>query len=524
LIDKAIGDTIWADKTLNFEYEQLVPDYGIAVDVSQYIFPDNERDGNLKINQFTDFVYSEIEYEDSTDQWLSGVSDVDGFAVIRNWIRSGTFVNADPDNLGSFIFPTDYVGQDDAQQYQTVLGGTWSPFTMVQTDTLYSPAGKSMKGYTQRTKNPLSAVNSVDVIFTSDKAKWTRCMILEAQEQPLLAQGGAKNKYLREHPSVDRDGKTNTAEATRNGTQPMGFGYFPGYAIDVSTGERLNMAFSEDSYLIADNGNDMLWNPTQRITTTFGQAIIGGQHYIYVFKNMRSEDPKESNKSKLMPSYDEGVFCSENIQSPTSPKRKRIFDAATWVTSPLLAEGSEFLSLDEGLIPSETTVRIRVARPYMTYATVADQPQPMDPKDMNDYLDSIQFSINDWAPLYKFSTDGFGAETGQESVSQEFLQEIRIVPNPYYAQSAYETSRIDTRTKLINLPQRCDISIYNMGGTLVRQIKKDNPLTYQDWDLQNFNQVPIAGGVYIIHIDAGNLGETIVKFFCVMRPPDLENF
>ena len=160
----------------------------------------------------------------------------------------------------------------------------------------------------------------------------------------------------------------------------------------------------------------------------------------------------------------------------------------------------------------------------MTYATTADISQPMYPKDMSDYLDSTQYSINDWAPLYEFTTDGFGAETGQSQEATDFLSEIRMVPNPYYAQSSYETGRIDTRVKLINLPQRCSIRFFNMGGTLVREIVKDNPLTYQDWDLRNHVGVPVAGGVYVIHIDAGELGEKIVKFFCVMRPADLENF
>jgi len=63
-----------------------------------------------------------------------------------------------------------------------------------------------------------------------------------------------------------------------------------------------------------------------------------------------------------------------------------------------------------------------------------------------------------------------------------------------------------------------------MGGTLVRKIEKDNPLTFQDWDLKNHIRVPIASGSYIIHVDAGELGEIILKLFVVMRPPDLENF
>ena len=46
-------------------------------------------------------------------------------------------------------------------------------------------------------------------------------------------------------------------------TSPVGMGWFPGYAIDTQTGERLNMAFGEDSGIAADNGKDMRWNRLQ---------------------------------------------------------------------------------------------------------------------------------------------------------------------------------------------------------------------------------------------------------------------
>ena len=39
-------------------------------------------------------------------------------------------------------------------------------------------------------------------------------------------------------------------------------GWFPGYAIDVTTGERLNMAYGEDSWLGNHGGNDMMFNPS----------------------------------------------------------------------------------------------------------------------------------------------------------------------------------------------------------------------------------------------------------------------
>jgi hypothetical protein len=68
------------------------------------------------------------------------------------------------------------------------------------------------------------------------------------------------------------------------------------------------------------------------------------------------------------------------------------------------------------------------------------------------------------------------------------------------------------------------VSIYNLSGTLVRQYVKDDPLTTVDWDLKNHTNVPIAGGVYIIHVDVPGIGQQILKWFGVMRPVDLDTF
>jgi len=42
--------------------------------------------------------------------------------------------------------------------------------------------------------------------------------------------------------------------------------------------------------------------------------------------------------------------------------------------------------------------------------------------------------------------------------------------------------------------------------------------------LLNQQRIPIASGMYIIHVDAGALGEKVVKWFGVMRPVDLDTF
>jgi len=101
---------------------------------------------------------------------------------------------------------------------------------------------------------------------------------------------------------------------------------------------------------------------------------------------------------------------------------------------------------------------------------------------------------------------------------------MNVVPNPYYAWSSYETDRLDNRVKFTNLPELATISIYNVSGTLVRRFTKDNALTFLDWDLKNQRNVPIAGGLYIIHIEAPDVCERVIKWFGALRPTDLQNF
>ena len=104
------------------------------------------------------------------------------------------------------------------------------------------------------------------------------------------------------------------------------------------------------------------------------------------------------------------------------------------------------------------------------------------------------------------------------------LDNVRVVPNPYYAYSQYETSKLDNRVKITGLPEVCTVRIYNIGGTLVRTFDKADPLPTSIWDLKNDRNVPIAGGVHIIHVDAPGVGEKIVQWFAVMRPVDLDFF
>ena len=122
-------------------------------------------------------------------------------------------------------------------------------------------------------------------------------------------------------------------------------------------------------------------------------------------------------------------------------------------------------------------------------------------------------SSNNFNPIYRFSTDDIVAEIGNNSVARSSIDMINVVPNPYYGYSEYETNQLDNRIKITNLPQKATISIFTLSGTLVRTLKKDDSsISSIDWDLKNDYGIPIASGLYVIHVKT-NEGEKVLKWF-----------
>jgi hypothetical protein len=491
----------------------------------QYDYPNDKK--------FTVPLESTIEFDDPTQPWLGGLADREGIGNFYNWIRSGNQETPDGTPAEEAVFDDMKPGDpfDEDEIYEGILGGTWAPYSLVSwTDDVtfqdgqtyayptIAPTIEALKGNLGPITDAISGINNVDIVLTSDKSKWTRCPVLEMQPNEDLAQNltgeDPVKMQLRRHPSVDKNGKTvgqggYAPDATLSGAQPNGMSWFPGYAIDIGTGERLNMAFGEDSWASADNGKDMLFNPSDRVQGSLGQPYAAGQHWIYIFKNQRFADDSDNR----VPAYDKGAFLYSALGPGfSSTMQRRAFRACTWVGSSLVNEGFEMLSAEQGLVPGRVKIRLRVAKRYDRYS------------DSQQDVDVVDGSVNNNNNVYTFSTHDVAAETLSNPTLVEELENIRMVPNPYYAQSKYETSKLDNRVKITGLPEECTVRIYNIQGTLIRTYKKADPLTYLDWDLKNSRNVPIAGGLYIVHVDVPNIGEKVLKWFGVMRPTDLDNF
>jgi len=132
--------------------------------------------------------------------------------------------------------------------------------------------------------------------------------------------------------------------------------------------------------------------------------------------------------------------------------------------------------------------------------------------------------LNNFNPVYEFNTSDLVAEIDNNQQAKSALDLINVVPNPYYGYSEYETGQLDNRIKITNLPKVSLIRIFTVNGILIRTIKKSDDLTSVDWDLKNDYGIPVASGLYIIHVNADGVGEKILKWFGVLRPIDLDTF
>lgn len=547
LIDMTTNKVYHSDTAISYNNEQLFLELGFSVIIHQKFYPGTYRigvDGDnndvysvLETN--SGLLNSTIEYADSSRRWLSGVVDDDN-PWAQNWIRSGEFT--DPDNEAYNDWNL-YIGNsgtpegrafDPEASYEKVLNGTWAPYSLCASTTQNAagPAfggGKILNG--SKISMRFTDLASVDIVFTQDKSKWTRCPVVEMCPDPKLAEGGKAQFDIRAGRSVDKNGNPTPPDVTEasddpndpNYISPTGMGWFPGYAINLETGERLNIVFSEDSWLVNENGRDMLWNPTSTLwdfTDPLNlKPIFGGKHYVYVFAHT-------FNKFQLnniyypqfdIPAYDAGKRLREEIEEDEIELgRAVVFSSCMWAGMPLALQGEEWMSNDVRL-------KIRITKPYARYFSVPLADTVYYP-DSSYFVVSEDLKFNDSYPAYEFSTEGLATITNAVEKAKTDLDLIGIVPNPYYGYSPYETDQLDNRVKIINLPQRCTVSIFTMSGTLIRQFTKDDSKTSIDWDLKNYAGIPIASGIYLIYVKADGVGEKVLKWFGSLRPVDLNAF
>lgn len=561
LKDLKTGEIFKSDTTSESQTEKLFLERGISVVMQQpwtvgpYKVGDKEdsNTGNLVavysiLAQNNAYITSSVTYADSSNRWLSGIKDEDAIVSSPlNWIRSGNYADQDDKANNDYSVSSSTGGvtkpYDPNENYEKIADGTWAPYVLCNVSGnsgTYNP-GPVYHG-NSRIDSLFMKLGSIDIVLTSDKSKWTRCPVVEMCLDSKLSEGNAPKFTLRRTPSVDKDGNPCASmdmEPSDNPDDPnyiaaQGMGWFPGYAIDIESGARLNLIFGEDSFYPELNGRDMLFNPPALKESTVlgntsqlydpaifdadGTAVFGGKHYVYVFP--MSDLGEKVGINFKCPAYDAGRYFYNTMKaidesgSYANVLRVLFWSQPLWCGMPMAVEGREWLQPG-----NPVKISIRVATPYKPgYATTT--------------LDSVYEGLYDtidhvgYNPYFTFSTVGLGPTNDNLEKAETDLDLITVVPNPYYAYSTYEPNALTHRVKIANVPDKCVVTIYTMDGVKVRQFKKDDSsVTSIDWDLTNFANTPIASGLYIIHVkDNVNGGEKVVKFYCAMRQVDLNTF
>jgi hypothetical protein len=530
--------SFWSSyQPLTVNYEQYIPELGISMVVERISAPG--------AGGVSGYIGSSVEYADTTKkQWFVGIQDG---ASPNDYLKTG---NSQADQ-----------SMDPSQDYSKLVEG-WHPFMLAYTG---YDAGEFVISTTQivdgalgygaiwrlnatNRANILNNLRNVNIVITADKTKWSRCIVTETANRHhssappsglglTIPSGRTSMDWKRNLPGRDKDGNVDNDPAA------VGRSWFPGYAYDVETGERLNVFFGENSFYngaFFDNnifpgsntGNDMLFNPTNmRLANppsgipVFGAAnlflasVYGGQHAIYVSSTRYDSCQTIISKYIATPSAAQAGFFAFRDKT------------IIWSTMMHMEEGTSMLDNNlspktEGHVPpTDLTFKLRIKTPYQIFNATGD---------------------NNGYPLYEFDLTGLAPKKQEQSALESALDLMKVVPNPYYAYSEYEQTEIQNVVKVTNLPAKCTVSIFGLDGRLVREYKiaqeynaeirngiarigafgsgdiEDQITTSVDWDLKNSFGVPVGSGVYLIRVVVPGVGERVLKSFIINRALDAQ--
>ena len=126
--------------------------------------------------------------------------------------------------------------------------------------------------------------------------------------------------------------------------------------------------------------------------------------------------------------------------------------------------------------------------------------------------------------VYTVNTEGMGVQTQNADQALVALDKIAIVPNPYRGASAYDVSSFQDEARITNLPIGSRVRIYSLSGTLIFEDTQRSNDGFYRWDLTTRDGLPIASGMYLIHVDVPEVGERVLKFGVVKKRVQLDIF
>jgi hypothetical protein len=145
---------------------------------------------------------------------------------------------------------------------------------------------------------------------------------------------------------------------------------------------------------------------------------------------------------------------------------------------------------------------------------IADSTRPPDANSVYSIVTNKPFTDAD---EYRFSSN--------RQRSEYSLDDITVVPNPYYIRAPWDSNRFNQWIYFQHLPSHCTIRIFTVAGLLIRTLRHDSPLyeTGQSsgegsatWDLLTEENMRAVSGLYIYQVESDD-GKTAVGKFAIIR-------
>jgi hypothetical protein len=102
--------------------------------------------------------------------------------------------------------------------------------------------------------------------------------------------------------------------------------------------------------------------------------------------------------------------------------------------------------------------------------------------------------------------------------SEYNLDDIIVVPNPYYIRAPWDSNRFNQWIYFQHLPSHCTIRIFTSAGLLIRTMRHDS----EDgdgsaiWNLLTDENMRAVSGLYIYQVESDD-GKTAVGKFAIIR-------
>lgn len=245
----------------------------------------------------------------------------------------------------------------------------------------------------------------------------------------------------------------------------IGYGTFPGRVYDVTNPNlpprQLNVAVVEQS---GNAANDLVWGPT---------LSTAAREYLFILDS----------------DYDGTTPDQSGSRHPD------------YTTLRILADAAQFDILYAGWF-----TRITDSQPLFKEGDVmtiyAGIPPVLVPNASYD--------------VYTVNTNGLQYQFNNREAALAEVEKINVFPNPYYGVSIKDPNRLNKFVTFNHLPPNATIRIFNLAGVLVKTIK-DYTGQFATWNLKNENNLPVASGIYIVHVDMPDLGKSKVLKLAIIQ-------